>query len=77
MIYHSIAPLFISRQLVELRIIQCGGIDKEHETLFAGSLHPRVECISSRRGRRQMCRVPFQDAVNLKDQFDALLVSVT
>ena len=71
------AQLLISRQLVELRIIQCGGTDQEHETLFAGSLHPHVQCVSGRRGRRQMCRVPFQDAVNLKDQFDALLVSVT
>ncbi len=70
------APPSISRHLVELRIVECGGAESQHQTLFAGALQPHVKCVSGRHGRRQMCRVPFQDALSLKDHFDTLLVSV-
>lgn len=63
--------------MVELRIVECGGADSQHQTLFAGALQPHVKCVSGRHGRRQMCRVPFQDALSLKNHFDTLLVSVS
>lgn len=58
-----------ARLIVELLIIQCGDEDVGHKRLFIGPLREPIQCKSSINGRRQMSRVPFQDATYLKENY--------
>lgn len=58
------------RLIVELIILQCGDGDAGHKRLFMGPLREPIQCKSSINGRKQMSRVPFQDATYLKANYE-------